>query len=874
MSYINYTSTFVIMILLLCSLHCHGQKQRPDVDTLRHIQLKEVIVTASQPDTPGSRSIIGQDAIRHIQATDLSGLTQLLPGVTTRNPNLNIPAGFTIRSASYDNTTNALGTAILVDGMRLNNNMNMQQMGLEGRRGIYNSTVLSGFDVRSISPTSVESVEVIRGIPSARYGDVTSGMVLVKSKVGIQPFSASMRFTATEKLASAGKGFRLGSNGGSLYIGGDYTFSREAPQIPEETFHRIGFQAAYAKDFRSATLRVDLRGYWMKDNDKRGNNSVDGEYQRYTNQGFSFSANGQWKVMKPWLSSLEYRAGMSYGRQKNELNTYYSGTQQVTTYTTLPGEHEGSFLPPNYFAPLSIEGEPLTTHASLIANLRKALSEQVYEYFLLGVEADMEGNRGKGISFNPSNPPLNMIGIRTRSYRDIPFVYHYSAFAENRIVVRTGEMQTELETGLRIIKLHTRALHPRPIADPRINFKQVLMDNNDNSFIQYLSLRLGWGLMHKMPVLPYLYPDISYTDKNSFTYNDTENNYRMAVMHTYATGRTFNPDLTFPVNRKFEMGINFRIADITTDIVWYNEHLKNGYCTTLQADPFSYRRYNTLIGKGEQPELTPDGVVNHGETLGYTNLSSFATYQQPQNGIKQKKQGVEYTIGPIRCRPLHSSLLISGNYMNMKEKNTTLSAFHPQIEVNGKPYPYVGIYESSSYTGNLQVWEQFNTRFQCITQLPRIGLIASLTLQAVWMDKQKKSMESRYNNPVYLTDANGNRIEGDAMTDIEHQKRLNPVYYMDASGSLYPFTAEMETDSRFSDLIMSTNTLTAFQEDSFGPYFLLNLRITKEIGRHVSVAFCANNLTQSNPKRYRNSTQQYSILNPELYYGAEINIRF
>ena len=66
--------------------------------------------------------------------------------------------------------------------------------------------------------------------------------------------------------------------------------------------------------------------------------------------------------------------------------------------------------------------------------------------------------------------------------------------------------------------------------------------------------------------------------------------------------------------------------------------------------------------------------------------------------------------------------------MNMKEKNTTLSAFHPQIEVNGKPYPYVGIYESSSYTGNLQVWEQFNTRFQCITQLPRIGLIASLTL--------------------------------------------------------------------------------------------------------------------------------------------------
>ena len=65
----------------------------------------------------------------------------------------------------------------------------MQQMGLEGRGSLFNSTVLSGFDVRSLSPSSVESVEVIRGVPSARYGDATSGVVLVKSKAGIQPFT-------------------------------------------------------------------------------------------------------------------------------------------------------------------------------------------------------------------------------------------------------------------------------------------------------------------------------------------------------------------------------------------------------------------------------------------------------------------------------------------------------------------------------------------------------------------------------------------------------------------------------------------------------------------------------------------------------------
>ena len=84
----------------------------------------------------------------------------------------------------------------------------------------------------------------------------------------------------------------------------------------------------------------------------------------------------------------------------------------------------------------------------------------------------------------------------------------------------------------------------------------------------------------------------------------------------------------------------------------------------------------------------------------------------------------------------------------------------------------------------------------------------------------------------------------------------------------------MATDKRFADLVMDAGTLTAFQEDSFGAYFLLNLRVTKRIGNHVSVAFCANNLTRANPKRWTQSTQQYSLLNPDLYYGAEINIRF
>lgn len=841
----NSSGCFIICLIssVLSPYLLYGQGKAWPADTLGNIRLREVVVTATQPDGPGTSSVMGPDAIRHIQAADLSDLSQLLPGVPTRNPNLNLPAVFTIRSATYENTANALGTAIVVDGVRMSNNANMQLSAPGAGGTLFNSSALSGFDVRSLCPASIESVEVIRGIPSARYGDLTSGAVIVKSKAGAQPFSVSLRLTATEKLAAAGKGFRL-RNDQAFYIGADYALSSQDARMPENSFQRFGLQAAYSKDFAHAAVRLNLRGYWLQNKDTRGANSADGEYQKMLDRGFAFSANGQWQIGSPFLTSLEYHAGMTYGNQRNESNTYYSGTQQVTTYTLQPGEREGVFLPPNYFSPLEVEGKPVSAEASLIAHIKHHLYQKIYNHFQAGMEISSEGNRGKGIRFDPLRPPLDMRGLRTRSYRDLPFIQHYTGFAENRVSFRTGAFRTVLQAGIRIAKLQTRGFRKGAVADPRINIRQSFKN---------ISIRAGWGLMHKMPVLAYLYPDRSYTDVNCFTYNDAENGQRLTVMHTFMTDRTFGPELRLPVNRKIEAGIHFKIKNITADIVWFNEHLRNGYCAVQQATPFTYRRYEPLINQGEQPVLTPAGIVNHGHPLTWESHSTFAVYSAPQNGIEQKKQGVEYTFDLGRWAPLHTSLLISGRYLKMTEKNTALSARHPQTEVNGQPYPYAGIYAGGSSIFSRKAWEQLNTRFLCITQLPRLGLITTLSLQAVWMDKQQRT---------------------GAATDMDNHKQLYPVYYMDKEGTIRPFGPEQATDKRFAELIVHAGTPAAYRTDSFGPYFLLNLRVTKKIGTHVSVAFCANNLTVSQPKRYTTSTGQYTILNPDLYYGAEIAITF
>ena len=49
------------------------------------------------------------------------------------------------------------------------------------------ATPTSGVDMRQISTDNIESVEVIRGIASAEYGDITSGAVLVNTKAGRAP---------------------------------------------------------------------------------------------------------------------------------------------------------------------------------------------------------------------------------------------------------------------------------------------------------------------------------------------------------------------------------------------------------------------------------------------------------------------------------------------------------------------------------------------------------------------------------------------------------------------------------------------------------------------------------------------------------------
>ena len=152
--------------------------------------LHEVTVTAIQPAGATSTSRIGREAMRHLQPTSFADLMALLPGGMSKTPDMTSvnsinlretgtigALGTSVRNADYD--ISSLGTLFVIDGAPVSTDANMQMVGNANGSSGLNSTN-RGVDMRSIATDNIESVEIVRGIASAEYGNLSSGMVNIK----------------------------------------------------------------------------------------------------------------------------------------------------------------------------------------------------------------------------------------------------------------------------------------------------------------------------------------------------------------------------------------------------------------------------------------------------------------------------------------------------------------------------------------------------------------------------------------------------------------------------------------------------------------------------------------------------------------------
>lgn len=235
---------------------------------------------------------------------------------------------FYTNGQTIPNQTNALGTAIIIDGAQLSNEANMQTQTSDNNA--FPTSSKGGIDTRQIPINNIESIEVISGVASAEYGDLTSGAVIVKTKAGRTPFEIGFKTTPNIKQVNITKGFKLGIDKGFFNINTDYSYSNKDNRSPSTTFNRITFGAGYSNTFNKnrtpLSFNARFNGHMTLDKQKKDPDMKQERLYKAEDKQATLNFYGNWMLNKSWITTLKYTLA---GPMGNNIITRKNGIPAV-----------------------------------------------------------------------------------------------------------------------------------------------------------------------------------------------------------------------------------------------------------------------------------------------------------------------------------------------------------------------------------------------------------------------------------------------------------------------------------------------------------------------------------------------------------------
>lgn len=835
--------------------------------------LEDVVVTAKAV-AMGSASVINEDAIRHIQPKSLNDILQLVPGSLTSNPSLNSLGQASIREIGT-NANNSMGTSVVVDGAPVSNDGNMQALSTSysGSVSETNSSGLGsqttagkGADLRTMSADNIESVEVIRGIPSVEYGNLTSGVVVVKSKTGATPAELKAKVDPFSKMIYAGKGFGL-NNGDAINAGVDwaqsYSDTRKHYLGYERVTAQLGYSHVFSPEYRPASFNVRGSFYSNINNSKTDPQMLQGETFKNTNYGGRLGISGNWTLNSKIITAIDYNISASLSHQQDIKHEFIYSPNGVVTNVREPGVNQGVFKTEQYYADYTIDGQPYNLFAQLKANKLVQFGRDNFNNLKVGIEYRLDGNTGRGLVYSLDNPPQSSGGqsLRPRSLSDIPALNNLVLFVEDRLKVDAGTTSFIVQAGVRMTNMFlNREKSDRGdifMAEPRFNVQYKILNPANNSVFSDLSLTGGWGISYKAPTLLYLYPDVAYFDMVGLSRKSSTEGGSMAIVQTDVVSDTRNPNLTPSKSVKFEGGINFAAGRINGLVTYFNERHYNEFGFTAEPYFMKFNRYTVTNGASDL-HLDTDGTLTYKDAAGNlttattTADTTICTYYVPTNNSQTKKYGIEYQLDFGQIRPIRTSIIVDGAWYHI-ERTSTKSYYSTLTDSN---YPYIRVMPGGSGT----ISNRVNTNFRFVTHIPKIRLIFSTTIQVVWYESIQRVWNSG-GNPVYYLSDDGSRY------------CVAPEGYLDYNGDYHTWNAANSSDKQLNRMV-TTYLSTSFDREVFSPWVMFNFRLTKQIGSMLELSFTANNFTNSSKwHHYTKYTTGYKQLYPDMYFGAEITLK-
>lgn len=836
------------------------------------LALDDVVITAQAPKNElNTTLIIGNNALEHLQVSNVSDISALLPGGKTRLPDLTSNNVFSLRDGGSSAGNAAFGTAIEVDGVRIGNNSSFGN--------------LSGIDTRSITVADIESIEVITGVPSAEYGDLNSGMIKVHRKKGATPWNIQLSINPRTEQVSFSKGFNLGNDKGTINFSGEWTKATQKLTSPYSSYTRRGFAANYSNTFGKA-LRFDvgMSGNVGGMNTKDDPDAYSGEFTKVRDNVFQANTSLAWLLNKSWITNLKLDASVYYRDNNSHARTYNSyASEQPAVHAQQEGYFIADKLPYTYFADQIDDSKELNYAAALKYEWNRRF-KGVNSNLKAGVQWKATGNVGEGEYYR--NPSLAPNGYRPRPYTAYPFMHNVSIYAEENLTIPVGSTILRLMAGVRWENLFISGTQYNSLnsLSPRFNARWQLNRN--------ISVRGGWGVTEKLPSFYVLYPRQEYRDIQTFgvSYNNNESSY---IYYSQPYTLLHNENLRWQRNRNAEIGVDIDIAQTKISLVGYFNRTKLPYKYTRTYSPFSYDVLQLPEGftMPANPQINVDSqtgmaYIRNGESSYWTPMDVRVTDQtfirstSPDNGADILRKGAEMIVDFPEIVPIRTQFRLDAAYTYTKYVDNSLSYYYQtgwsHTNLPDRSYQYVGIYangDNASTTANGKRTHSLDANLTATTRIPKARLIISCKLEASLVKRSQNLSEYKGGQYAFNVSQDSNSPTGGSIYDGNSYTAIWPVAYLDLNNEMHPFTSAEAEKPEFAHLIRKSGNAYTFAPDGYDPYFSANINITKEIGDHVSLSLNAINFT--NTRRYVTSyaTGVSAIFTPDFYYGLTCRIK-
>lgn len=798
------------------------------------LSMREVVVVAQAGQGGESTtSIIGRQALDHLQATSLKDILQLLPGgVSMKNPSLTSPGQFKVRTlASDDNAT--FGAAIIINGMPVSTNANMNTgLGLSSI-----SSGNSGADLRSIATDDIESVEIIRGVASAEYGDVSSGVMIVNKRIGVSDLNMKARIMPGIMQLHAGKGFDIKS-AGSLNISADYARGTSDPRFLTDKYNRGILSLAHRKTLLdktwTLTTNIDLSytGEW-KGADPDEPEAMKKFFSSRDAFSLRLSHNGMLKLDKALARTLKYDVALSLSSDRIFNDRLVSVGSGAILDATKDGMYEGTPYPSSYETLSGTKSNPVMYWAKF-SDLFYLNVGNMSNRFNVGTEWKIEGNRGIG-QYDKTLKFKAFAQDRIRRFCDIPYMNQISAYVEDNVVLTFSERRYPNITGQAGVRW--------TVVQPWRNERMMALSPRLNiavNPVRYLSLRLGYGISEKVPSLQDLYPSPDYYDFYNMSVSDGQKSY-----YLYSTRVFDNKPVSIKTMRgtKYELGFDVRLDNgMSFSVVGYHEKVSRGFgpdnseWKTLMFDVWNAA---DVTFTGQKPIYDQQNPSRR-DTVLYNLI-------RPGNPKSRRNRGIEFDFNFGKINATNTSFYLSGAWSETRSSSSNLGYKLPVGEARNYGPVYV-VYPESSYSFSES--RRFSATLRVVQHIPVIRFIVSASAQCILYEYDHEV--SSGTRPLgYIYGSEYIKFTEEQLDDIE-----------------FNFHGYMLKDQIFDTRISNVPV-------TWPAIWCLDMRVTKEIGDKAGFSFYANNVLFSQPWQSNSVSVSKVERNGGLFsYGLEIFLNF